>query len=176
MPYRIDPFDPTQHDTKHFHCGSASQDNFLRRTARRQQRDDYTRLYGASEALLAAEPRCCLGFYAINAHTIGMADLPPGAVARAPRTQLIPAVFLSHLAVDQHHQGRGLGRILLVDALQRCQSVQQMLGVRLLLLDVSHDAGEAQRIKLLRFYASMGFRALPGWPDRLFLSIPALSR
>ncbi|WP_363180758.1 GNAT family N-acetyltransferase [Vulcanococcus sp.] len=105
-----------------------------------------------------------------------MADLPPGAVARAPRTQLIPAVFLSHLAVDQHHQGRGLGRILLVDALQRCQSVQQMLGVRLLLLDVSHDAGEAQRIKLLRFYASMGFRALPGWPDRLFLSIPALSR
>jgi hypothetical protein len=64
---------------------------------------------------------------------------------------------------------------LLVDALQRCESVQQLLGVQLLLLDVSHNAGEAQRSRLHRFYASMGFRALLGWPDRLFLSIPALS-
>ena len=174
MPYRITPYNPTQHDTRSFGCGSASQDNFLRRTARRQQRDGYTRLYVATEASETGERLPCLGFYAIHAHTVGMADLPPHAAVRAPRTQLIPAVFLSHLAVDQKHQRRGLGRILLVDALQQCQRIQQILGVRLVLLDVSPQAGEIERARLHRFYTSMGFRALPGRPERLFLPIRAL--
>ena len=60
--YRIEAFDPGLHDTKDFRCGSDSQDNFLRRTAKRQQRDGYTRLYVATEAAQAGEPRACLGF------------------------------------------------------------------------------------------------------------------
>lgn len=97
------------HHTKAFRCGSDSQDNFLRRTAKRQQRDGYTQ---------TGEPRACLGFYAINAHTIGLADVPFDAAQGAPRSNLIPGVFLSHLAVDGRQQGKGLGRILLVDAIQ----------------------------------------------------------
>jgi len=41
---RIEAFDPGLHDTKDFRCDSNSQDNVLRRTAKRQQRDGYTRL------------------------------------------------------------------------------------------------------------------------------------
>ena len=140
MAYRIEVFDPGLHDTKDFRCGSDSQDNFLRRTAKRQQRDGYTRLYVATDAAQVAEPRFCLGFYAINAHAIGVADVPADAVdavPRAPRSNLIPGVFLSHLAVDGRHQGKGLGRILLVDAMQQCQRAGQILGVRLMLLDVA---------------------------------------
>jgi GNAT superfamily N-acetyltransferase len=129
----------------------------LRRTARRQQRDGYTRLFVATTASESAEPRVVLGFYAINAHAIGTADLPAEAAPRPPRSNLIPAVFLSHLAVDQRHQGQGLGRILLVDALLQCQRVGQILGVRL----------------LHRFYAAMGFKPLPSRPERLFLPLRA---
>lgn len=174
MRYRIEAFDPGLHDTKCFQCGSASQDNFLRRTARRQQRDGYTRLYVARKASEAAVPRTCLGFYAINAHAIGLAELPGEAAPRAPRSNLIPAVFLSHLAVDKQHQGQGLGRILLVDALQQCQRAGQILGVRLMLLDVAPEAGEEARVRLHRFYAAMGFKPLPGHSERLFLSLAAL--
>jgi GNAT superfamily N-acetyltransferase len=173
--YRIEAFDPGLHDTKDFRCGSDSQDNFLRRTAKRQQRDGYTRLYVATDAAQAGEPRACLGFYAINAHAIGVADVPPDAAApRAPRSNLIPGVFLSHLAVDGRQQGKGLGRILLVNAMQQCQRAGQILGVRLMLLDVAGAAGEAERARLDSFYASMGFRPLPGRPERLFLSLSAL--
>jgi hypothetical protein len=69
---RIEAFDPGLHDTKDFRCGSDSQDNFLRRTAKRQQRDGYTRLYVATDATQIDKPRACLGFYAINAHAIGV--------------------------------------------------------------------------------------------------------
>ncbi|MCP9809697.1 GNAT family N-acetyltransferase [Cyanobium sp. HWJ4-Hawea] len=174
MAYRIEAFDPGIHDTKHFRCGSDSQDNFLRRTAKRQQRDGYTRLYVATDAAHAGESRACLGFYAINAHAIGVADVPPAAALRAPRSSLIPGIYLSHLAVERSHQGKGLGRILLVDALQQSQRAGQILGVRLMLLDVAADAGESKRAHLQRFYLSMGFRPLPGRPERLFISLLSL--
>jgi GNAT superfamily N-acetyltransferase len=172
--YRIEAFDPGQLDTKDFRCGNDSQDNFLRRTAKRQQRDGYTRLYVATDATNAGEPRACLGFYAINAHAIGLADVPSEAAPRAPRSNLIPGVFLSHIAVDGRQQGKGLGRILLVDALQQCQRAGQILGVRLMLLDVAGAAGQAERARLHSFYASMGFRPLPGRPERLYLSLSSL--
>lgn len=174
MAVRIEAFDPGLHDTKDFRCGSDSQDNVLRRTARRQQRDGYTRLYVATDAAQLAEPRACLGFYAINAHAIGVADVPADAAPRPPRSNLIPGVFLSHLAVDGRQQGKGLGRILLVDAMQQCQRAGQILGVRLMLLDVAGAAGDAERARLHSFYASMGFRPLPGRAERLFLSLSAL--
>ena len=129
MAVRIEAFDPGLHDTKDFRCGSDSQDNVLRRTAKRHQRDGYTRLYVA---------------------------------------------FLSHLAVDGRQKGKGLGRILLVDAMQQCQRAGQILGVRLMVLEVAGTAGAAERARLHSFYASMGFRPLPGRPERLFLSLSAL--
>ena len=67
-----------------------------------------------------------------------------------------------------------LGRILLVDALQQCQRAGQILGVRLMLLDVAPEAGEEARVRLHRFYAAMGFKPLPGHSERLFLSLAAL--
>ena len=174
MAVRIEAFDPGLHDTKDFRSGSDSQDNFLRRTAKRQQRDGYTRVYVATDAAQAAEPRPCLGFYAINAHAIGVAEIPGDAAPRPPRSNLIPGVFLSHLAVDGRVQGKGLGRILLVDAMQQCQRAGHILGVRLMLLDVTGTAGAAERARLHSFYASMGFRPLPGRPERLFLSLRVL--
>jgi GNAT superfamily N-acetyltransferase len=171
--YRIEPFDASRHETRTFSCGSPSQDNFLCRTARRQQRDGYTRLHVAIDAGDQAEPMTCLGFYAINSHAIGRSDLPADAASRSPRSGLIPAVFLSHLAVDLQHQGQGLGRILLVDALRQCQNVQQVLGIRLLLLDVSSEGGSAAMARRHRFYAALGFRPLPGHGNRLFLPLRA---
>jgi GNAT superfamily N-acetyltransferase len=171
---RIDAFDPGLHDTKNFRCGSDSQDNVLRRTAKRQQRDGYTRLTVATDAAQTGEPRACLGFYAINAHAIGVADRPSDAAPQPPRSNLIPGVFLSHLAVDGRQQGKGLGRILLVDAMQQCQRAGQILGVRLMVLDGAGAAGDAERVRLHSCHVSMGFRPLPGRPERLFLSLSAL--
>ena len=93
-----------------------------------------------------------------------MANVPPDAGPRAPRSNLIPGVFLSHLAVARRHQSQGLGRSLLVDAMQQCLRAKQILGVRLMVLDVAGGASEAERARLHSFYASMGFGPLPGRP------------
>jgi hypothetical protein len=55
--------------------------------------------------------------------------------------------------------------------MQQCQRARQILGVRLMMLDVAADAGESERARLKSFYASLGFRPLPGRPERLFISL-----
>ena len=92
----------------------------------------------------------------------------------AVRRNISPSVSHAGGPFRGRQQGKGLGRILLVDAMQQCQRAGQILGVRLMLLDVAGTAGAAERARLHSFYASMGFRPLPGRPERLFLSLSAL--
>ena len=40
----IEPFAPGRHDRSEFSCGTARLDNFLRFSARNQQKDDFTRV------------------------------------------------------------------------------------------------------------------------------------
>jgi GNAT superfamily N-acetyltransferase len=66
----------------------------------------------------------------------------------------IPAVLLSRLAVDLSVQGRGIGALLLRDAMLRAVSVSEEVGVRLLLAHALNDSARA-------FYVRFGFEESP---------------
>ena len=75
------------------------------------------------------------------------------------------------IAVDCRHQGRGLGRILLADALSRTAAVADQIGLKVVVLDVIDDGGPEIMERRRTFYAGMGFRSLPSRPTRMFISI-----
>ena len=75
------------------------------------------------------------------------------------------------IAVDCRHQGRGLGRILLADALSRTAAVADQIGLKAVVLDVIDDGGPEIMERRRTFYAGMGFRSLPSRPTRMFISI-----
>ena len=103
----IEPFDPGRHDRSGFSCGTDRLDNFLRFSARKQQKDDFTRVF---VAVAQGSPRV-LG-YALNAHAVATGDLGADRPRRAPNTGSIPALYLSMIAVDRSRQGKGSGRTL----------------------------------------------------------------
>ena len=76
----------------------------------------------------------------------------------------IPAVLLARLAVDLDFQGRGVGALLLGDALKRALSVAETAGIRLLLV---HALNESAR----GFYERFGFEPSPTDPMNLQLLI-----
>ena len=121
----IEPFDPGRHDRSGFSCGTVRLDNFLRFSVRRQQKDDFTRVFVA-----AAEgaPKV-LGYFAVNAHAIAIDELGTDRPRRAPRTGSIPALYLSMIAVDCIWQGKELGSVLAIDALGRDRSVAGEVGL-----------------------------------------------
>ena len=163
----IEPLDPQKHDRATFSCGTVRLDNFLKRTARKHQAGDFTRVWVATELGSAEIP----GYYALSAHGLEGEDLPAALTKKAPRFGTIPAVYLSMIAVDCRHQRRGLGRTLLADALSRAAAVADQIGLKAVVLDVIDDGGPEIMERRRAFYATMGFQSLPSRPARMFISI-----
>ena len=168
----IEPFDPRKHDRAAFSCGTPRFDNFLKRTARKQQGGDFTRVWIATDSGHTA----ILGYYALNAHSLEGDDLPAHLTRNAPRHGRIPAVYLSLIAVDHRYQGQGIGRILLADALKRAARAADQVGLKAVILDVIEDGGAETTEKRRSFYAAMGFQALPSRPLRMFISIETVRK
>ena len=168
----IEPLDPKRHDRAAFSCGTGRLDNFLKRTARKHQEGDFSRVWVATEG---GRPEI-LGFYALNAHSLEGDDLPADLTRNAPRHGDIPAVYLSMIAVDRRYQGQGLGRILLADALKRAAAAADQIGIKAVVLDVIEDGGPEAAEKRRAFYAAMGFQHLPSRPLRMFISIETIRK
>ena len=68
-------------------------------------------------------------------------------------------------------QGKGLGRIRLIDALKWAAKALDEVGLALVVLDVLADGDEQAITKRLRFYKSFGFTVFPSMPMRLFIPV-----
>ena len=107
------PFDRQAHASRPY-CGEESLDRWLRAYAGQNQHRD------AARTFVTAEPDGTVaGYYTLVAaqveHAQASADVRRGLSRHFP----IPIALLARLAVATPHQGTGLGRSLLLDALQR---------------------------------------------------------
>ena len=160
-------FDPGRHDRSGFCCGTDRLDNFLRLSAKKQQKDDFTRVLVA----VAEGASKILGYYALNAHAVAAEDLGADRPRRAPRTGSILALYLSMIAVDGRRQRMGLGSDLAVDGLGRALNVAGEVGLKLVVLDVIDDGGEDVFARRREFYRCLGFWSFEDCPKRMFIMI-----
>ena len=166
----IEPFDPVRHDRSGFSCGTDRLDNFLRLSARKQQKDGFTRVFVA----VTEGSHEIHGYYALNAHAVATAELGADRPPRAPRTGSVPALYLSMIAVDRRQQGRGLGSDLAIDALGRALNVASEVGLKLVVLDVIGGGGEEVFTRRMAFYQRLGFRSFEDRPERMFITIDTI--
>ena len=157
----IQPFDHSRHDRSRFSCGTVRLDNFLRFSARKQQKDDFTRVF---VAVADGSPRI-LGYYALTAHALTTGDLGADRLPRAPRSGSIPALYLSMIAVDRYSQGKGLAR---------ARNVADEVGLKLVVLDVIDDGGNEAFVRRMAFYRRLGFQSFQDRPERMFLTIDTI--
>jgi GNAT superfamily N-acetyltransferase len=94
-----------------------------------------------------------VGYHALTASSVEHAEATDRAAKGMGRYHL-PAVLLSRLAVDRSIQGRGIGAMLLRDAMLRAVSASEEVGIRLLL---AHALNESAR----SFYKKFGFEESP---------------
>lgn len=97
-----------------------------------------------------------VGYYALAIGQVQAEDATKRLLKGQPAEQPVPVLVLARLAVDREHQGRGLGRSLLQDALLRCDVVSESVGVRAI---VAHAHPEAAG-----FYDLFGFEESPTDP------------
>ena len=93
-----------------------------------------------------------IGYFALSMGQI-LADEATGSMRRN-MPKFIPAVVLGRLAIDRPWQGKGLGRALLADAIQRSLRASAEVSARLVIVHTISPAAEA-------FYVHHGFTRLP---------------
>jgi GNAT superfamily N-acetyltransferase len=146
------------HDRSGFDCGRPELNDWLRQVAGQHQTKGLSKTF---VAIREEVPERICGYYALT-----LAELENRHLAAAWRKKLprrIPGVRLGRLAVDLQFQGRGLGELLLIDALTRAQRIHQEAGGIGLFVDAIDEQAAG-------YYKRLGFQASPENPLLLFLS------
>jgi ribosomal protein S18 acetylase RimI-like enzyme len=152
-----------EHDRDSFDCGEETLNRYFKtqvtQDIRRRIANCFIAIHSASGAVA--------GYYTIAAAGIPFVELPPEESKRLPRYPTLPAVRIGRLAVQRAFQGRGLGEMLLMDAMRRCMKVPP--AVYAVLVDAKNDGAAA-------FYQRYGFRAFASQPLTLFLAMATAER
>lgn len=93
-----------------------------------------------------------VAYYALAAHLLERDELPAKLGRGGPRQ--IPSVLLARLALDQTLQRRGLGGVLLADALDRVLVAAETVAARFVVVD-------AIDLQAAAFYEHHGLRSIP---------------
>lgn len=145
------------HDISGFECGKSALDDWLKRFARSNQRQDFTRV------MVMHAGGKVLGYYGLAPSAID-----PGAAPRRIRTgqppDPIPCLLLGQLAVDRNWHGRGIGSMLVTDAFRRCVAGAEIIGGRAIVVRAIDAEAE-------RYWQSWGFVAARDEPSILMRSM-----
>lgn len=163
---RIEQFDPSRHDRRAFSCGVSRLDNFLRLSAKKQQKDDMTRVYVVVEN---GESRI-LGYHAINLGMMNV-DLLEKRPRNAPVHGELPVLFLGQVAVNEQVQGRGIGSILIAHVFAKAVAIADQAGCFAVVLDVMSDGGAEAFVRRKNWYRSFGFQEFPSNAARMFMTM-----
>lgn len=146
------------HDRAAFACG----DNALDRYFQAQVTQDIRRRVANCFVVVEIATARVAAYYTLSAASIPVLDLPQAEIKRLPRYPTLPAVRIGRLAVDHRFQRRGLGELMLMNAVHR--TIQDPAAAFALLVDAKNDPAVA-------FYQRYGFRPIAGKPRTLFLPL-----
>ena len=146
------------HEREGFDCGRQELNDWLRQVARQHQDK---RLSKTFVAIAEEMPDRICGYSALTLAKLEYRHLPQAWRKKLPRR--IPGVRLGRLAVDRQFQNKGLGKLLLVDALGRARRIYSEAGGIGLFVDAIDEQAAL-------YYQHFGFAASPDNPLLLFLS------
>jgi len=145
----VEPLDPAKHCREAFDCGVEVLNDYLRKRAGQDMRRFAS---GCWVLTHGTAPETIRGYYTLSPEAVDSVELPelPETLGKKlPRYRRLGAILLGRLAVNTESQGKGLGTMLLFDALHRC--VHAEIPAVKVLVDPKDERGGS-------FYTSRGFQ------------------
>ena len=145
------------HDRRAFDCGVASLNHYLLRSARQNQDKDI----GRTTVLVEEGGSRVWGYYTLSSASIDFEAFPKNAgLPQYP----IPAILLARVAVDNQRHGEGLGRDLLLHALNTARRHADGIAAVAVTVEAIDEAAQA-------FYERYGFQPLNKPGRHLYLTM-----
>lgn len=154
-----------QHIKKDFDCGKALLNNYIHT----QAGQDVKRKLAACFVLADADTKEVKGYYTLSSTSIPLHNFPEDIRKKLPPSYgAIPATLLGRLAADKKQQGKGIGKILLVDALKKSYETVAQVGSFAVVVDPIDEEAES-------FYAKYGFIRLPD-SGKMFMAMATIQQ
>lgn len=106
-----------------------------------------------------------IGFYTLSASQIEFSDLSTAIARSLPRYPYLPVFRIGRLAVNKQNQKRGIGKILLLDALFKCFK-SDIPGFAVVV--------DAKNEQVQSFYQKYGFIQFPDHPLKLYIPMKVI--
>lgn len=153
----------SSHNRNDFSCGKEILDIYFKT----QANQDIKRKLSSCFVLVDKVTSAHTGYYTLSNSSIPLDLIPDQIRKKLPKSyKNIPATLLGGLAVDLNYQGKGVGKILLIDALKRSYEISQIIGSFAIIVDPLDEAAE-------EFYLKYGFIKLPD-SGKMFLTIKTI--
>jgi predicted N-acetyltransferase YhbS len=142
------------HDVSTYDSGNEVLDAWLRRHALAAQRMNSARTF------VATRNGRVIGYFSLTMGSVLRAEAPEKLIRGMPAYP-VGMVLLARLAVDQSQQGRGVGAMLLAEALRKAVAAGEVAATRLIVVDAVDEDAAA-------FYQRYGFVRTPENPLRFY--------
>ncbi|MDP4228036.1 MAG: GNAT family N-acetyltransferase [Bacteroidota bacterium] len=154
-----------KHNRKDFDCGKEILNNYLRN----QAGQDVKRKLSACFVFKEKGTNNIKGYYTLSNNSIPLKNFPEQIQKKFPKSYVsIPTTLLGRLAIDTKFQGKGLGKILLIDALKRSYKISKTIGSFAVVVDPIDKEAE-------RFYEKYDFIKLPD-SGKMFIATQTLNK
>jgi GNAT superfamily N-acetyltransferase len=150
------------HPVENFDCGREELNRYLVRYAWQNQQA------GAAQTYVGIVGEVIMGYHTLAVGHVTLEDAPE-RVTKGLAKHPVPIMLLARLATDLQWQGKGVGKALLRDAMQRTLQAAEIAGIRALAV---HAKDEEAR----RFYEHFDFVPSPTDPMHLFVLLKDVRR
>jgi predicted GNAT family N-acyltransferase len=152
-----------KHNRKDFDCEKELLNNYLKV----QAGQDIKRKLSACFVLVDKETDCIQVYYTLSNNSIPLNCFPEPIKRKLPQSyESIPTTLLGRLAIDRKFKGKGLGKILIIDALRRSYEISKEIGSFAVVVDPIDREAEL-------FYERYDFIKLPD-SEKMFIAIKTL--
>lgn len=150
------------HPVENFDCGREELNRYLVRYAWQNQQA------GAAQTYVGIVGEVIVGYHTLAVGHVTLEDAPE-RLAKGLAKHPVPIMLLARLAADHRWQGKGVGKALLRDAMQRTLQAADIAGIRALAV---HAKDEEARC----FYEHFDFIPSPTDPMHLFVLLKDVRR
>ncbi|MEJ2008751.1 MAG: GNAT family N-acetyltransferase [Acidobacteriota bacterium] len=152
----------SRHDRRNFSCGNKDLDRYLQTQARQDARK------GVAVTFVLTEDGSTIGgYYALSQHSVSLDEIPLKIAKKLPKYPEVPVTLIGRFAVSSSLQGKGVGELMLMNALERCLGTSKQIASAAVIVDPKDKKSEG-------FYRKYGFLGLPGVRLRLFLPMKTI--
>lgn len=154
-----------EHIKNEFSCEKVLLDNYLQH----QAGQDVKRKLSACFVLIETHSNLIKGYYTLSNYSIPLSLIPNAVKKNLPKSyKSIPTTLLGRLAIDKNYQAKGIGKILLIDALKRSYIISKSVGSFAVIVDPLDNEAES-------FYKKYGFIKLPD-SGKMFLAMKTIKQ